>query len=398
VLVLRALRAVGGDWALVLPPLRRLHHWASASAPPQWDALFDLSVLGRLAPVLTWREFRALRTGGVASADGSAQRDADEAEVEVERAVYLVQKPWAPKRERTYGVDGGAAECAGKSPWARGADGLWRSRVSSFAGLVARRVECLSVFSPIGALVPLLHELGESAAGDARQFVSLEGFSADAVAAAALVNALERQRRWPREAPPEAPVTLLLDRFEHLFWDAQFGSAAFWNVKRHVVLHPRLVALAEAFRARHAALLAPGRYLAVHVRRGDFVASRRQDVPAIDEVVQQTREALARHALSTVYLATDAKGDELEQLTRSLPALRFASDPQAPLHDAEVALIDQHLCAGAWAFIGSAHSTFSTAIMQERELAALHPPERTYTLFCKGAPSCEPHGRHPLQP
>ena len=51
-----------------------------------------------------------------------------------------------------------------------------------------------------------------------------------------------------------------------------------------------------------------GSYLAVHLRRADFLYAHPDAVPSLDNVVKQLRELLKKYNLDMVFLATD--GDE----------------------------------------------------------------------------------------
>ena len=49
-----------------------------------------------------------------------------------------------------------------------------------------------------------------------------------------------------------------------------------------------------------------GPYLAVHLRRADFLYSRAHQVPSLDGAVKQIKKILKEQKLDTVFLATDA--------------------------------------------------------------------------------------------
>ena len=54
-----------------------------------------------------------------------------------------------------------------------------------------------------------------------------------------------------------------------------------------------------------------GPYLAVHLRRGDFLYSRKSIVVTLKRVAQQVNNILMKLNLSTVYLATDSSFEGL---------------------------------------------------------------------------------------
>lgn len=50
-----------------------------------------------------------------------------------------------------------------------------------------------------------------------------------------------------------------------------------------------------------------GNYLAVHLRRRDFLQGRRNDIPSLEDAVIQIKMALKKNVLDKVFLATDAE-------------------------------------------------------------------------------------------
>lgn len=52
-----------------------------------------------------------------------------------------------------------------------------------------------------------------------------------------------------------------------------------------------------------------GPYLAVHLRRADFVRSRSKEIPSIENAVLQIRNKLKELGLNIVFIATDASTD-----------------------------------------------------------------------------------------
>lgn len=49
-----------------------------------------------------------------------------------------------------------------------------------------------------------------------------------------------------------------------------------------------------------------GPYLAVHLRRKDFIWGHREDVPSLDGAVRKIRSLMKTHRLDKVFVATDA--------------------------------------------------------------------------------------------
>lgn len=202
------------------------------------------------------------------------------------------------------------------------------------------------------------------------------------------------------ELRPLAGRTVLVERFERLFWPPDlYDGPEYWTVRRAMVFAPRLRAEAARWRA---ATFGDEPYLAVHLRRRDFLATGR-DLPSLDDVVEQVRAALDAHGLHRVLLATDAPPDEVRTLAQRLPIVRWAPPPGTHWHDGEAAIVDQILAADAAWFVGTEGSTFTTVIEEERELAG-KPPATTWNVLCPGRTgadgkrgfACEqPRARHP---
>ena len=49
-----------------------------------------------------------------------------------------------------------------------------------------------------------------------------------------------------------------------------------------------------------------GPYLAVHMRKGDFLYAHPDKVPSLDNTITQIKELLKKHSLNMVFLATDS--------------------------------------------------------------------------------------------
>ena len=66
-----------------------------------------------------------------------------------------------------------------------------------------------------------------------------------------------------------------------------------------------------------------GPYLAVHMRRADFLYAHPDGVPSLDNAVQQIKEILEKEKLEMVFLATDAnkEGDFLTLFCNTLSFL-----------------------------------------------------------------------------
>lgn len=156
------------------------------------------------------------------------------------------------------------------------------------------------------------------------------------------------------------------------------------------------------------------RVLAVHWRRGDFLSRAGMEQACFDEatgerlvdgtsgtpcvraavvlspekLAYEVLASLGRHNASLVFLASNAKAEEVAALEAALPGtpvIRYQPPPgsssaepaagsAAPRFSApELAVIDTLVCALADAFLGTRRSMFSWNILEERVLQGRHP-------------------------
>uniref|UniRef100_A0A8C6TGR6 GDP-fucose protein O-fucosyltransferase 2 n=1 Tax=Neogobius melanostomus TaxID=47308 RepID=A0A8C6TGR6_9GOBI len=83
-----------------------------------------------------------------------------------------------------------------------------------------------------------------------------------------------------------------------------------------------------------------GPYLAVHLRRKDFIWGHREDVPSLKGAVKKMHSLMKKHKLDKVFIATDAD-EEAEKLIPEM--MRFEPSPEdlELFKDGGVAIIDQ---------------------------------------------------------
>ncbi|KAF3815567.1 hypothetical protein GH733_016840 [Mirounga leonina] len=199
--------------------------------------------------------------------------------------------------------------------------------------------------------------------------------------------------------------SVMLDRAENLLHD-HYGGKEYWNTRRSMVFAKHLRAVGDEFRSKYLnstdeadripfeedwtkmkVVLGSslgGPYLAVHLRRKDFIWGHREDVPSLDGAVKKIRSLMKTHQLDKVFVATDAVRTEHEELRKLLPEMvRFEPtwEELELFRDGGVAIIDQWICAHARFFIGTSVSTFSFRIHEEREILGLDP-RTTYNRFC----------------
>ncbi|XP_062817655.1 GDP-fucose protein O-fucosyltransferase 2 isoform X2 [Anolis carolinensis] len=199
--------------------------------------------------------------------------------------------------------------------------------------------------------------------------------------------------------------SVMLDRAENLLHD-HYGGKDYWNTRRSMVFAKHLRVVGDLFRAQYLnstdekdrtqyvedwtkmkvklGTAIGGPYLAVHLRRKDFIWGHRSDVPSIQGAVKKIHSLLKLHKLERVFVATDAVVEETEELKRLLPQMvRFEPtwEEVEQYKDGGIAVIDQWICAHARYFIGTSVSTFSFRIHEEREILGFDP-KTTYNRFC----------------
>lgn len=151
-------------------------------------------------------------------------------------------------------------------------------------------------------------------------------------------------------------------------------DALFWEMRRHIAFSAHLVELAHHFHDRY--MNSEG-YLALHLRRGDFLTAHAGLVPSLLEVVKIARAVLKEQGLQQVFVATDGtrgRGHgahaDVAYLRKRMPSgikvFSYAPEKDVQLHMGEVALVEQLLCAEAAYFIGTQTSMFSDLVLQER--------------------------------
>lgn len=181
----------------------------------------------------------------------------------------------------------------------------------------------------------------------------------------------------------------------------------YWPVRERIVFKTSLWERAHEF-VSNAFADQDGKFLAVHWRRGDFVAARRPDVvktaaevaPRIKAMMaeypfRQTSDQLlksravlvlstksyaawSRYGLEAIYLATgpDTMPSDIEDLHQLLglpktTIARYRKDSYTRYVKSSattLALLDQIICALGTAFVGTKTSLFTATIMEEREL------------------------------
>ncbi|XP_064470972.1 GDP-fucose protein O-fucosyltransferase 2-like [Ornithodoros turicata] len=332
-------------WTLVLPPWGPLYHWRSRDVGFQgkikWQEFFDVDSLASYVPVMEFVEYR------------------EESGPWIDRVYYLqhhndtfISSDWNEKYEEQ--------QCMEDTPYIEEGPKEFSGWFWGYSDVSARHFSCLSVQGYTSTLKPLI--LG-------------------------LTNTR----------------SVMIDRAEVVLHDV-FGDAVYWRVRQSMRFSKTLRDLADKFRRevldsddvkdntsldfdwstmKNAARSARGGpYLAVHLRRQDYIRSRPSDVPDIHHAAKQLLGLLQRTKLEKLFVATDGTEQEFEDLQSLIPcAVKYRAPEGQRLKDGSLAIIDQWIAAHARYFVGSYESTFSFRIQEEREILGFHP-DTTFNRLC----------------
>ncbi|VEN54367.1 unnamed protein product [Callosobruchus maculatus] len=192
-----------------------------------------------------------------------------------------------------------------------------------------------------------------------------------------------------------------------------FGNKVYWQARRSLRYSKELVDIAADFRREHLdstdekdKTLLPknwedekpnrkprgGPYVAIHLRRRDFLRSRSKEIPSLENVAEQVSKTLQRLKLQTVFVATDGSAKEFEHLSSLLSRYKVkrytASEAfRSKYKDGGVAIVDQIICSHARYFIGTHESTFTFRIEERREILGFDE-DTTFNVFCSDDRNC----------
>ncbi|XP_059139533.1 GDP-fucose protein O-fucosyltransferase 2-like [Physella acuta] len=346
--LVKALNEVS-PWILVLPPWSHIYHWKSRDIGSQekmpWSTFFDIASLRRFVPVMEFDEFLKISKEPI-----------------IDELYYLQHykegwETWEEKMDKR--------PCINNPYFLDEASKLWHGWFFGYDEKVAARtLECVSVMGHATYLKPFL-----------------------------LYNTTGR--------------SVMIDRAETVLHD-RYGDALFWQVRRSMRFSKHLRDIGDVFRMdylnstdeqdltrleenwmdmkrKHGDAIG-GPYLAVHLRRADFVLVREKDVPSLKHAATQIIKLLNDLALSKVFIATDAPVQEYNELKgylKDYQVYRYQPSMENRLKykDGGAAIVDQWICAHARYFIGTKESTFSFRIQDEREILGFKP-ETTFNRLC----------------
>ncbi|CAH1798259.1 unnamed protein product, partial [Owenia fusiformis] len=337
-------------WTLVLPPWGRLYHWKSNVEQMKipWSLFFDIESLNAHIPVIEMEEYISVI-----------------GKPEVEEMYYLQRfkegwngGKWEEKLERR--------ECLENWGYALGDDNNWHGWFWGYNKFSAKHFECLSV----------------------------------QMEACSMTTFLTKETR---------AKSVMLHRGEQLIHGAfDSWSSEWWSARRSLRFAKHLREVAADFRAkfldsndekdntlfeddwrgmyRKPGEAKGGPYVAVHLRRRDFLYSHEKEVPSIEESANQLEKILDEQRVTKLFVASDMPRSEYDELKHHLNGYqvhRFIPDSDLLdlYKDGGIAIIDQIICSHAKYFVGTSVSTFSFRIHEERQILGFNP-DMTYNRLC----------------
>lgn len=146
---------------------------------------------------------------------------------------------------------------------------------------------------------------------------------------------------------------------------------------------PALLEVAKKFQTEQ---MGGRKYVAMHLRRGDFLRNHAEHAPTLEHVVKAVRAIADKAGVADFYLATNGSPEEVASMKKDLaegsPAIalhRFGSayetkdvseaayEGHGSYSSLQVATIEQAIASQALAFCGTLFSTFSMQIHYERK-------------------------------
>merc|ERR550519_2398761 len=264
-------------WKLVLPPWTHLYHWQTRSLGFQskipWSLFFDLPSLNKFAPVM---EFSDLLQKEGLSID----------------AVYYLQGYKGGWKDGKYEEKYNIRECLQEPRYEKDGEGEYTGQFFHFDHVTAKNFECLSTQGSASTLAPFLKDLPYK--------------------------------------------SIMLDRAENVLHD-WFGDVNYWGARRSMRFAKHLVDIADDYRANfldsydkkdntvvsqdwrsHKAerIARGGPFACVHLRRKDYVYSRKDQIPSIQGAAKQLLKKLGERKLTTLFVATDAPYEEFNELVK----------------------------------------------------------------------------------
>ncbi|XP_029169844.1 GDP-fucose protein O-fucosyltransferase 2 isoform X2 [Nylanderia fulva] len=216
---------------------------------------------------------------------------------------------------------------------------------------------------------------------------------------------------------PTQYKSIMFDHMEIALHD-EYGSKEYWKARRSMRYNSELYNIAKNYRKtylnstdendntdrpadwtkeKRQRNARGGPFLAVHLRRRDFIISYKASIPTINDAASQLRDKMDELGLTVLFVATDGEAHEFEELKSYLPqykVLKFTPSDYVmnKFKDGGIAIIDQIICSYARYFIGTPESTFTFRIQEDREIIGFLP-ETTFNQLCKTNKKCATTGQ-----
>ncbi|XP_011149971.1 GDP-fucose protein O-fucosyltransferase 2 isoform X2 [Harpegnathos saltator] len=319
------------QWQLVLAPWGNLYHWRSKHIGQQelipWNTFFDITSLQKYVPVIEMYQFmKEYSSGSKLQLDCVYNLQNDDEMFKTDRQTY-------------------------NGPF-------W-----GYHNITAKEVKCLKFHGVASALY---------------------------------------QNLWPLQYR-----SIMFDHMEIALHD-EYGSREYWKARRSMRYNSELYNIANEYRRtflnstnendnikrpidwtkeKSQQRVKGGPYLAVHLRRRDFIVGHKDSIPTIENAASQLTEKMDKLGLHVLFVATDAAPEEFEELKRYLKrhkVVRYVPSlfELNKFKDGGVAIIDQIICSHARYFIGTHESTFTFRIQEDREIMGFSP-KTTFNRLCK---------------
>ncbi|KAK0079508.1 hypothetical protein PV325_001172 [Microctonus aethiopoides] len=350
-------------WNLVLPPWGHLLHWRSRDIDKQsqlpWGTFFDIDSLKKFIPVIEMYDF-------------FREYKSNNANIILDR-VYILQNDVRMFETGDFNDKNEISNCSETQiiKYTKSGTNQFTKLFWGYQNISTKDVKCITYHGSMSNLIQNLKP--------------------------------EQYRRSYMFHHMEIPL--------HDY----YGSVDFWRARRSMRYNSALYKIADEFREKYLNstderdnIKRPndwrdekdqrnaigGPYLAIHLRRRDFVISRAETVPSIANAAKQLINKMKELKLNTIFVATDTNNDEYEELKQYLfnyKVYRYkpSMNVKNKFKDGGIAIIDQIICSTARYFIGTKESTFTFRIQEDREILGF-PIKTTFNTFCAKFNDCKP--------
>lgn len=352
------------QWQLVLPPWGNLYHWRRQNTRFReylfWNNFFDITSLQQYIPVIEMYKFMEEYSSG-------------SKEIQLD-CVYILQNDEEMFKTGRFEDKNEMSECTGDSlKYYKLKQHTYIGPFWGYHNITTQNVKCLKFHGTTSYLYQNLK--------------------------------------------PTQYKSIMFDHMEIALHD-EYGSKEYWKARRSMRYNSELYDIAKNYRKiylnstdendntdrptdwtkeKRQRNAKGGPYLAVHLRRRDFIIGHKASIPTINDAAFQLRENMDELGLTVLFVATDGETHEFEELKSYLPqykVLKFVPSDYVinKFKDGGIAIIDQIICSYARYFIGTYESTFTFRIQEDREIIGFLP-ETTFNQLCKTNKKCATTGQ-----